>query len=109
MLVKKFISLLQEMPHVNAQNHLMGFKDREIAVVMLHMSDDDKDFVFSFLAGSKIDRIRQEIRLLKKTKVSDSIREMIFSRLIKCLEGEKKKPERRSYFKPGRSSGYRLP
>lgn len=99
-LVNQFISLLKGMTRVNTQNKLMGFKDREIAVAMLQMNDGDKDFIFSHLAGSKIDRIGQEIRLLKKNRVSDTVRKMILMRLIKCLEGEQKKPERRSYFKP---------
>lgn len=101
-LVHKLILLLQNMTHVNAQNKLMGFKDREIAVAMLVMNDDDKDFVFSFIAGAKTNRIQQEIRLLKKTRVSDATRTIILKRLIKALEGEDKNQERRSYFRPRR-------
>ena len=96
----KFISLIRGMTYENAQNKLMACTDREIAVVMLHMEENERDFIFSFLAHSKSGRIKEEIRLLKKTKVTYEQYTLILSRLIKRLKGNGEGPQRRSYLKP---------
>ncbi|MBN2444361.1 MAG: hypothetical protein JXJ04_23565 [Spirochaetales bacterium] len=88
------------MTHVQAQNILMASADREIAIALLYLEDTDKEFVFSFIAASKEDRIKEEMRLLKKTKITDERYRLILSRLINRLKGKGEGPHRRSYFKP---------
>ena len=95
-----FLSLLRNMTHVMTQNKLMACTDREIAVAMLHMDDVDREYVFSFLARSKEERIKEEIRLLKKTRITKEHYRKILLKLIKQIKGEGSGPQSRSYFKP---------
>jgi len=97
---QSFVTVLQKMTPVDAQNKLMGCTDREIAVAMLQMNDTDMDFIFSLIAPSKGERIRQETKLLKKNRVSDNTRKTILKRLFRKFEGNQDPHERRSYFKP---------
>jgi hypothetical protein len=94
------LSILRNMTHVDAQNKLMACTDREIAVAILYMNDDNREFIFTFLAQSKIERINEEIKVLKKKKITDERYRKIITRLIKHLKGEGSDPRGRSYFKP---------
>lgn len=95
-----FLSLLRNMTHVTTQNKLMACTDREIAAAMLYMDDVNREYVFSFLARSKEERIKEEIRLLKKTRITNEQYRKILSRLTKHINGEGSGPQQRSYFKP---------
>ena len=52
--------LLRSGKHADVQNILMRISDRELAISMIYMEEDDVTFLLSFLPVVKQDRVKQE-------------------------------------------------
>jgi hypothetical protein len=57
--------LLHKGSYADIQNVLMRISDRELAISMLYLSEEDETFMLSFLSDIKQDRIKQEQVYLK--------------------------------------------
>ena len=58
------------LPRVRVQNSLMRAGDREIALSMMYMEDRDRGFLFSLLPAAKARRVREELTLQGRLKVT---------------------------------------
>ncbi|MCW8966313.1 MAG: hypothetical protein OQK82_06475 [Candidatus Pacearchaeota archaeon] len=99
-LYDRLVSIIRSTAYEHAQNKLMACSDREIAIALLYTKDEEKDFIFSLIAKSKSMRIKEELRLLKRVKVTYEQYTLIISMLIKRFEGNGERLQSRSYLKP---------
>ena len=99
-LINDLISIIKATPKIYTQNKLMGCTDREIALLMLYMNDAEKNYIYSLIAPSKSERIKQEIILLKRIKIADNVKKSVYVRLIDRFKGGNYKPGPTSYIKP---------
>ncbi len=91
---------LRQHPRVRVQNTLMRIGDRPIALGMMYMEDNDRDFVFSHLPAPKVERIRDELALQKRLKITyDQYRKAVQS-LLDALNSETGGDSFRSYIRP---------
>jgi hypothetical protein len=61
---------IRSLPKVTVQNGLMRSGDRLIALSMMFMTDSDKEFLLSLLPVAKVRRIREELQLQRRLKIT---------------------------------------
>ena len=96
------VRLLRALPSVTVQNRLMRTSDREIALSMMYMQDADRSLVFGRLASGKVSRIRDEIALHGRLRITyDQYRRAVES-VVKALQEGSRGDGLRSYIRPTR-------
>jgi cytosine/adenosine deaminase-related metal-dependent hydrolase len=68
--VQRLLETFRGMEPADRQNRLMRLGDREIAMAMTHMKEEDRDLLLSCLGRAKVQRIRDEMRLQARLAVS---------------------------------------
>jgi hypothetical protein len=98
----RLADLARELPSVQVQNRLMACTDRDVALALVGMTEEDAESVLRHLSPRKAGRIREERALEERRRVDE--KHVIFSLnlLIASLEGERALPGRRSYVRPRR-------
>lgn len=90
------------LPRVHVQNGLMRSGDREIALSMMYMDDPDRTFLLSLLPSAKVRRIREELALQQRLKITYNQYVKAISALTKNLESGRGGGSIRSYIRPVR-------
>lgn len=107
MLQHRLLELLEKLPAVHVQNRLMASGDRDVALALAGMSDEDADRVLRFLSLPKASRVREERALEERRHVEEKHIAASLSVLIASLEGRRAVPGRRSYVRPRRPDGHK--
>jgi hypothetical protein len=99
---QRLVGIVRRLPSVEAHNRLMGLTDREIAMCLAYMGDDDRCYFLNLLAPAKAGRIEEERRLQKRLNVR-------YDQYLKTIENVIRKVEKkggaesfRSYIRPRR-------
>ena len=95
-LVRKLGSLSK----VVVQNRLMRVSDREIALSMMYMEDADRGRIFSILAPKKVVRIREELALISRLRVTYEQYSKAISSVTSVVEGEARETGLKSHIRP---------
>ncbi len=98
----RLIERIRRLPKVQVQNTLMRLTDREIALSMRFMEDRDRSFVFSLLPGGKADRIREELKLHTRLRITMDQYQRVVGSLQQQLAGTGARESTRSYIRPRR-------
>ena len=98
----EFVRLVRSFKRVDAQNRLMSMADREIALAVMCMEDDDRSYLLSLLSPAKSSRVCEEIELQERLAIG-------FKQYLKAVEhaiGKLQAPGRtssiKSYLRPKR-------
>jgi len=92
----------RSLPPVRVQNGLMRSGDREIALSMMYMEDGDRSFLFSLLPEAKVKRVREELTLQKRLKITyDQYRKAIAT-LTESIASDRGGGSMKSYIRPVR-------
>ena len=95
------LSRLRRMRPADAQNALMRLSDREAALCMKFMDENDRAYVLSFMARSKAARVRDECSLQTRLHITyDQYRRTVTS-VLRRLSGSREQTSD-SYLRPRR-------
>lgn len=99
---EQLVRRARALPRVRVQNGLMRAGDREIALSMMYMDDRDRTFFFSLLPAAKVKRIREELTLQQRLKITyDQYRKAITA-LTEAIGSERGGGSIKSYIRPTR-------
>lgn len=96
------MELVRTLPAVQVQNRLMASTDRDIALALAGMADEDEAAVLAHLAPRKADRVREELALEERRRVDEKHIVYSLDLLIASLVGDRALTGRRSYVRPRR-------
>ncbi len=96
---RRLLKLLRLLPPAEVQNRLMRMSDREIAVSLLYLVREERNFLLSFLGGEKRRRVEEEIIYTDKMRIRYPQYRTMIESVIEQLSGSAKGPLR-SYLKP---------
>lgn len=99
---KRLIELVRSLPAVQVQNRLMASTDRDIALALAGMADEEEATVLAHLAPRKADRVREELALEERRRVDEKHIVSSLDVLIASLLGDRTMTGRRSYVRPRR-------
>ncbi len=80
----------------------MRLNDREIALTMRFMSDDDKEYVYALIPKGKASRIRDELVLHTRLRITMEQYQRVVDSLLQQLSGTRSRENTRSYIRPRR-------
>lgn len=98
----RLLELLEKLPAVQAQNRLMGCTDRDVALALIGMSDEDAERVLAPISPRKAQRVREERALEERRHVDPRHIVSALTTVIAALRGERNRAARRSYLRPRR-------
>ena len=78
----------------------MRVSDREIALAMMYMEDRDRGYLFSLLSQKKVSRIREELTLHSRLRITYDQYNKAVSAIIEALESGGKSGQLKSYLRP---------
>jgi hypothetical protein len=93
---------IRSLPRVQLQNRLMRLSAREIAVAMRFLADADQGLVFSVLPPEKSGRVREEIALQRRRRLSGRDRLVFMHQVLASLRQETAPKSIGSYLRPVR-------
>ncbi len=88
------------MQKVVVQNRLMRSCDRQIALSMMFMAEDDRAFLLSLLPAAKVRRIREELQLQNRLKITYDQYKKAVTALIEGVMSDRAGDSVRSYLRP---------
>lgn len=99
---RTILSLVSNLPSVQVQNRLMSCTDRDIALALGGLSDEEIGQVLSHVSQSKARRIMEEIRL-GNHRHADQNHVVLAARLIvQSLQSERSLSGTKGYVRPRR-------
>ncbi len=99
---EQLVRRARALPKVRVQNRLMRAGDREIALSMMYMEDSDRTFFFSLLPAVKVKRIREELALQQRLKITYDQYKKAITALTETIGMERGGDSIRSYIRPVR-------
>lgn len=88
------------MPPADAQNRLMRIADREIALSMTRMGDEDRRFVLNLIARAKARRIQEEFGFQRHLRVRYDHYRAAIENVMRQLENAAPTAPLKSYLRP---------
>jgi hypothetical protein len=93
---------IRALPRVQLQNRLMRLAAREIAVAVRFLADADQAIVFSALPTGMAGRVREEIALQRRRRVTGRDRLVFVRQVLASLRQEAAPRSIGSYLRPVR-------
>jgi hypothetical protein len=93
---------IRALPRVQLQNRLMRLSAREIALAVRFLCDDDQDLVYSALPLRMAGRVREEIVLGRRRRLSSRDRLVFVRQVLASLQQETAPRSIGSYIRPAR-------
>jgi hypothetical protein len=100
--VEELARTIRSLPRVQLQNRLMRLAAREIAVATRFLDDADQALVFSALPPGMAGRVRDEIVLQRRRRVSGRDRLVFVRQVLASLQREAAPRSIGSYLRPVR-------
>jgi hypothetical protein len=100
--VEELARTIRALPRVQLQNRLMRLAAREIAAAVRFLADADQRIVFSTLPAVMVARVREEIALLKRRRLSGRDRLVFVRHVLASLRQESAPRSIGSYIRPVR-------
>jgi hypothetical protein len=101
-LQKIILTLVDELPAVHVQNRLMSCTDRDIALALSGLTDDEIDRVLHHVSQSKARRVVEEIRLKHHRHLDRKNLDLITLRIVHSLRSERSVTGDRGFLRPRR-------
>jgi len=98
----KLVRRIRSLPRVAVQNSLMRVGDRQIALSMMFMEDADREFIFSVLPIAKVKRIREELKLQRRLKITYDQYKKSVAIVYQGVMRDRGNDTTRSYIRPAR-------
>lgn len=99
---ERLIGIIKKLPRQTAQNRLLGTTDREIALSMMYLPEQDRLYIYTLLSGKKAQRIREEIILHERLHITYKQYRIAVEQVIDKLTRPNVKSSFRSYLRPRR-------
>ncbi len=103
-LASRLLHYLRIISPVEAHNRLMASPDRDIALGMMYMNDDERNEILARLAPAKASRVVEEVRLQERLQIRQDHYETAVSNLLSRISGTGKPSFSGSYIRPRRTS-----
>lgn len=100
--VEELARTIRAMPRVRLQNRLMRLSAREIAAAVRFLADPDQRLVLSTLPAAMAGRIRDEIALMRRRRLSSRDRLVFVRQVLASLRHESAPRSIGSYIRPVR-------
>jgi flagellar motor switch protein FliG len=101
--VKKVVMrILHTHTGIVLQNTLMKIPDREIAVALMALNEQERSLVFSHISQAKTRRVQQEIRYQFTLDIRPDRYEKIVGKFVSYFEPGKKQFKDKSFIRPMR-------
>jgi hypothetical protein len=100
--VEELARTIRSLPRVQLQNRLMRLAAREIAAAVRYLADADQALVFSALPPGMAGRVREEIALMKRRRLSSRDRLVFVRQVLASLQRETAPRSIGSYLRPVR-------
>ena len=91
---------VRALPRVTVQNALMRLTDRQIALSLRYMEESDRIFLYRLLPETKVRRIREELRLQERVRITYGQYRKTINAVIDALAGGTSGGPRQSYLRP---------
>ena len=98
----KLVKILKIRQGTGLVNKLLRISDRELALSMMYMHDNDRQLIFEILSAEKVKRIRSELLLHNRLQIRYMQYRMAIDHVLDMLTGEKAGYSLKSYLKPKR-------
>ncbi len=99
----QLLTLLHTLPPLLLQNTLMACTDRDLAMAMLRFSSVERELLLGRLAPAKRDRVREELTLQRRVRISDGHYRASLDAVIRRLSSQRSGEPVRSYLRPCRT------
>lgn len=99
---RRLLSLVRQSPRVQVQNRLMACTDRDVALSLTGMSEEEADAILSCVSSRKAERVREERRLADRRHLDEKHIVFSINVLIASLQSDRAVAGRRSYLRPRR-------
>jgi hypothetical protein len=100
--VEELARAIRSLPRVQLQNRLMRLAAREIAAAVRFVADADQLIVFSALPAAMAGRVRDEIALMKRRRLTTRDRLVFVHHVLASLRQEAAPRSIESYIRPVR-------
>lgn len=101
----RLLQVIRRLPTAEAQNRLMSVTDRELALSMMYLSEPDRNFVLSYISGKKSERVREELRLQQKIRITYTQYSRALNNIVNRLQTAGPADSMKSYLRPYRKRG----
>ena len=101
-LQKAILSLVSELPSVQVQNRLMSCTDRDIALALAGLTDDEIGAVLTHISQSKARRVMEEIRVGYHRHVDQKHLVLTTRLIVQSLQSERSLSGTKGYIRPRR-------
>ena len=97
---ERLLKVIRTVPRVSLQNRLLRMTDREIAVSMMFMEENDRNSIFDILSSRKRNRVKEELLLHQRLRINYNQYLTVIEHVVQQLTREHIKPGSRSYLRP---------
>lgn len=94
------VILLKSSTKIELQNVLLSTSDREIALSVMYMKDQDRNFLLASVSEKKAKRIIDELKLINRVNIKYDLYCISIKRVINSLKNIKNKDSLKSYLRP---------
>jgi len=84
-----FLDAVQGAPAVIAQSRLLNTADRDLAALLFHLEEGERDLVYRIVGRAKAERLRSELVRMRHVKLGPETVSRIASHLEAHLKGER--------------------
>jgi hypothetical protein len=99
---RKLTDTIRSIPAASLQNALMRISDRDLAISMLYMEDPDRMKIFMAVSKQKEIRVKEELTLNNKRKVTYKHYTLSVQAVISSLINSRTPGKTNSYLRPRR-------
>ena len=96
----RLVELALSLPTARAQNRLMGCADRDLALALGGMERAQAEAVLALVSVAKQQRVREEMALVGRRRVSTDHRHLAIITVLEALERDRLPAGSRSYLRP---------
>ena len=98
----RIITAVEAVGHITAQNKLMGVNDRDLAIALERMSEDERHVIFANISRSKRQRVEEEIERQSHVNVTYAQYILSAEAIVATLLSKKPGYSTKSYLRPRR-------
>ena len=100
-----FLDAVQGAPAVIAQSRLLNTADRDLAALLFHLEEGEREVVYRAVGRAKAERLRSELVRMRHVRLGPETVSRIASHLEAHLKGDRPLGPASRYFRPRRPAG----
>ncbi len=95
-----FLEALIATPGQHAQNRLLNTADRDLAAILFHLQEEERESVYRVMGPAKSARLRSELIRMGHVRLDDETVARISAHLVEHLGSDKPLGSASRYFRP---------